>query len=81
MPGGLTDILVAVLFGVFAIAAIVVIFAVAGNVFHQIIETFRRSKMEGIFLLSLCALVLVAFVFAERIAKPYVVELYRQIVG
>ena len=77
----MTDILVAVLFGAFAIATIVVIFGVAGNVFHLIVETFRRNKMEGVFLLSLCALVLVALVFAEQFAKPYVVALYRQIMG
>jgi hypothetical protein len=81
MPGEFTDILVAVLFGAFAIATIVIIFGVAGNVFHYILEAFRRSKLQGVFLLSLCALVLAGLVFAEQFAKPYVVALYRQITG
>jgi len=81
MSGGFTDILIAVLFGVFAIATIIVIFAVAGNVFHYIVEAFQRSFLEGVWLLSLCALVLVMLVFAEQFAKPYVVAVYRQITG
>jgi hypothetical protein len=81
MSGGFTDILVVVLFGAFAITAIVVIFGVAGNVFHYILEAFERSKMEGVFLVALCALVLVMLVFAEQFAEPYVVGFYRQMVG
>jgi len=77
----LVDVLVALLFAAFAIATIIVVFGVAGNVFHRIMVTFQRSKMEGVFLVALCALVLVALVFAEEFAKPYVVELYRQITG
>jgi hypothetical protein len=81
MSGGFVDILVVVLFGAFAIAAIIVIFGTAGHIFHLIAETFRRNKLEGIFLLSLCALVLMMMVFAVEFAKPHVVALYRQIAG
>jgi hypothetical protein len=80
MPG-LTDILVVVLFAIFAIASIVFIFAVAGNVFNEIVEAFQRSMLAGLGMLSLCAVILVGFVALVRFATPYVVTFYRQITG
>jgi hypothetical protein len=80
MPG-LTDILIVVLFAVFAIASIVFIFAVAGNVFHEIVEAFQRSIWAGLGVLSLCAVILVGLVAFVRFATPYVAAFYRQIAG
>lgn len=75
------DILVVVLFAAFAIASILVIFAVAGKVFHEIVEAFHRSTLAGIGVLCLSVVVLLAVFFAARFVSPYVVTFCRQITG
>jgi hypothetical protein len=80
MPG-LTDILEVILFAIFAIASIIFIFAVAGNVFNAIVEAFQRSLWAGLGMLSLCGVILVGFVALVQFATPYVVTLYHQIVS
>ena len=81
MSGGFVDILVVVLFAAFAIGSIIVIFAVAGKVFHEIVEAFQRSFWAGLGVLSLCALILIGLVALVQLATPYLVAFYRQIAG
>jgi hypothetical protein len=81
MSGGFVDILVAVLFGAFAIASIIFIFAVAGHVFNEIVEEFQRSTLAGVGVLCLYVLGLFAVVFLLHEATLYVAMLYRQIAG
>jgi hypothetical protein len=75
------NVLVVVLFAVFAIAASIFIFAVAAKAFHEIFEAFQRSTLAGVGMLSLCALGLVAVVFGVHVAVPYVMDFYRGLTG
>jgi hypothetical protein len=81
MSGGPTDILVVVLFAAFAITTIIVIFAVAGKVFHEIVEAFQRSTLAGLGMLALCVVILVGLVTVVQFATPYVASFYRSIAG
>jgi hypothetical protein len=80
MPS-LTDILVVVLFAVFAIASSLFIFAVAGHVFNEIVEAFQRSTLAGLGMLGLCVLILIGLDALLQYAVPYAVTFYRQIAG
>ena len=81
MSGGVVDILVMLFFAAFAITWIIFLFAVAGHVFNEIVEEFQRSTLAGLRVLGLYALGLLAVVFLVHEATPYVVTLYRQIMG
>ncbi len=81
MPGGFVDILVVILFAAFAIATILVIFAVAGKVFHEIVEAFQRSTLAGLGVLCLSVIGLLAVFYAARFVSPYVVEFCRGVIG
>jgi|HubBroStandDraft_1064217.scaffolds.fasta_scaffold1468871_1 hypothetical protein len=81
MSGGFVDILVVVLFAAFAIGSIIVIFAVAGKVFHEIMEAFQRSMLAGVGMLCLSVVALLAVFYAARFVSPYVVEFCRGITG
>jgi hypothetical protein len=81
MSGMFINVLVAILFAVVAIATILIVFGVAGNVAHYIFVAYRRSKVQGVLLAIVCVLLLVGVVFAVQFAKPYVVEMYGQITG
>jgi hypothetical protein len=81
MTSTLIDILIVILFAAFAIATILFIFAIAGKVFTEIMESFQRSTLEGIGVLGLCAVVLCAVVFGVRFALPYVMDFYHSVAG
>jgi len=79
MTSTLINVIVVILAAAFAIGSILLIFAVAGHVFNEIYEAFRRSTLAGVGVLSLCVIVLCAVVFGIRAAIPYVAELYQQV--
>jgi hypothetical protein len=81
MSGGFVDILVVILFAAFAIASIIVIFAVAGKVFHEILEAFQRGTLAGLGVLCLSVVALLAVFYAARFVSPYVVAFCRGIIG
>ena len=81
MASVFVNVLVVLLTAAFAIASIIVIFAVAGHVFNEIFEAFQRGMLDGIGMLSLCLIGLCAVVFGIHFAIPYVVEFYRQVTG
>jgi len=79
MTSTLINVIVVILLAAFAIGSIILIFAVAGNVFNEIYEAFKRSTLRGIGVLSLSVIVLCAVVFGIRAAIPYVMDMYRQV--
>jgi hypothetical protein len=81
MTGTLVDILVVILFAAFAIGSIIFIFALAGHVFNEILEAFQRSSLEGIGMLSLSVIALLAVVVGVHFALPYVVDFYHTVMG
>jgi hypothetical protein len=76
MAGTFVDVLVAVLVAIFAIGAILFIFAVAINATYAVMQAFKRSILEGLGYATLCATVLFAVVFGVHWGWPYAVDFY-----
>jgi len=81
MAGMFGDVIMAILAAAFAIAAIIVIFAVAGHFFNEIVEAFRKGVLQGIGMTVLCLVGLMAVVYGVHYGWPYAVQLYRQVTG
>jgi len=81
MVAAFFSIVEVLLAGVFAIAAIIGIFTLAGYVFHSIAEQFQRSVLRGLGAVVLALVGLAAVVFAAQVVTPYVVNIYRYTAG